>query len=808
MLRNFLILAYRNFKRSPLTSFIELFGMTAGLTIFLLILLWVFNEFGYDKFNKQSNQIYRLEWSAPNKERSAQISIKTPPILKENLPEVLNTVRFRLRDPMHQIYTINEQGVKSYFSAGNRMNADQSMFDVFSFEFLEGNPATALSEINTVIITESLAKSIFGTASAIGKLVYFDTDVGLTVTAVIKDAPNFHIPFKMLYNYNEMDKIADSFEEEVPKWGHGFFKQATYLLAPPKEDVAQLERKIGTLIASYSPEAHKIKYPQITFHLRSLNDIYFNGGAAEENGYCLHGDRKKVVAYSSIAIFALLLACINFINLNSAKSLERAREVGIKKVVGATRFSIFIQFLGEVIILCNVALLLALICTAAFLPRFNDLLDTSLSLGQLLHPLTFAAMVVGLLLISLLSGGVPALYMASFKPVSVIKGLPVNSSKGISFRHINLVIQFSLTIILLISSITVFRQIHYMKHAELGFDKAHRVEFPFQSRGNQELVNTFKRTLLSNPNILHVAYSNAVPGRNFLTDQTSLIEFNGMDYEVIPTPVDPDYLNTLNLELVDGRFFDNNRAHDFFDITDSTRTDINVVLNETAVKRMNLKTPIGASGKYEDFTWHVIGVIKDYHVNSLNTPIDPMILIWNNVNSQMIAQISATNVPATIQFIENKFENIMGKKPELAFLEDTFDKQYKKDENFANLVGYFTILSILIACIGLFGVATYSIKLRLKEIGIRKTIGASSFQILKLITIYFIKILVLSAIIAVPISWLAMDSWLSNYPYRSELTVWVFVIGGSLTIAIALLTILWKSWKASNINPVKLIKYE
>lgn len=540
MFKNFIVLAYRHFVRSPLSSFIELFGMTAGLTVFLLVMLWVFNETGYDSFNEKADRIYRLEHVRPGKETRTRGGTMKGHLIKQYIPEVEKVVRFRAMGSAHNyVNRINSEGVKNYYDIGTEIYADNDFFDTFTFDFVAGDPKTALIEKNTAVITASFAKTLFGKENAIGKVL----SEKLTITGVVKDVPNFHIPFKMIKSFvtlaDRPDYIANG---GIITWKNRS-SSATYLLLNPTHDVSKLEEKIANTIWTHLPEAEKDDGEEpIIFYLRPLKDIYFNSHEIGDTGFTKHGDRKKLIAYSSIACITLLLACINFINLNNAKYFERIKEVGIKKVCGASRLDVFVQFLGEVLLLCLISLILAVIFSHSLLPFFNELVDTTLSIDQLFYPIPFIAMFIGLAIISLISGGFPAIYISSFQPVLAIKGLTNNIGKGFNFKKVNLVIQFSLPIILLIGSITAFRQVNFMKNADLGFakDKAHRIVFDFGDH-SREKVDAMKRRLLFNPNVLSVSHAGAmsIPGENRSADRSpATFLFDGIEHQLAYIEVD------------------------------------------------------------------------------------------------------------------------------------------------------------------------------------------------------------------------------------------------------------------------------
>ncbi|MFY0653995.1 MAG: ABC transporter permease [Cyclobacteriaceae bacterium] len=810
MFKNFIVLAYRHFVRSPLTSFIELFGMTAGLTVFLLVLLWVTNETSYDSFNKNADRIYRFESINSEGKIGVTHSTRLAPLLQEYVPEIEKTVRFRsIGNGRSYVSRANDKGVKSEYDAGRMIYTDSTFFDTFTFEFVAGDPKTALVEKNTTVITESLAQTIFGNRNAIGQsLVAGKTFV---VTGVIKDVPNFHIPFKMLRSFVSLvDHQAYVNLGGINSWET--MTHSNYLLVTPNHRLSELEEKIENTIWEHLPEKYKknISRSDIKPQLRPITDIYLNDSDVKDTFLAKHGDRKKIVAYSTIAFITLLLASINFINLNNAKYFERVKEVGIKKVCGASRMEVFVQFQGEVALLCLVSLILAIIFTHSILPLFNEMVDTKLSINQLFHPYSCLSMSIGLLLISLTSGGFSAFYASSFRPVLAIKGVAKNSGKNFNFKRINLVIQFSITIMLLTGAITAYRQVNFMKNVDLGFgqDEAHRIAIANLGKLSPEKVSAIRSILLSNPKVQNLTHAGlvSIPGENRSTDWTlRSLTFDGINHSLSFVAVDEDYSETLGLEILEGRFFEKGRAGDHW--TDSIKT-INIVLNETAVKNIGLENPIGVSAKVDKLTFRIIGVIKDFHLNSVNHPIAPMVLIPARSKYQFIAKLSSNDVASTIEFVRTTCNRITGRTPRITFLDDKYQRQYIGEENFASLIGYFTILTILIACLGLLGIATQAIKLRIKEIGIRKVMGASSIQVLKLLTTPFIKIVAISAVLSVPVGFLAIQAWLDNYPYRTDLPWWVFGVAITLTVAVAAFTIIWQSWRASSMNPARLIRYE
>ncbi|MFY0653992.1 MAG: ABC transporter permease [Cyclobacteriaceae bacterium] len=810
MFKNFIVLAYRHFVRSPLSSFIELFGMTAGLTVFLLVLLWVSRETSYDSFNEKGDRIYRLEQTTEQATNGAFMSAMIGPLLKESLPEVEKSVRFRsMGDGKSQVYTVNSNGIVNFYDAGRKLFADSDFFDSFTFEFVAGNPKTALTQKYSIVITDDLAKTIFGNKNAIGKQIFFNGNQKVTITGVVKETTNFHIPFKTIVSYETLKDHPEYIQRGgINSWESR--THSTYLMLNKSADIDNLEEKIKQTIWTHIPEEHQKYIPKsgLKYHLRPLNSIYMN----DENLISViakQGDKKKIVAYSTIAFFTLLLACINFINLNNAKYFERIKEVGVKKVCGASRNDVFVQFLGEVALLCIFSLVLSIIFTHSVLPYFNELIDTKVYIEHLFQPQPFLLMLVGLIIICLASGGFPALYLSSFKPAMAIKGISSRSSNKHDLKKFNLVIQFSVTIILVIGSITAFRQISHMKNMDLGLDLKDHSLISIGFNLPIEKVDAIKRTLLANPKVYNVSHVGAysTPGENRTAEIPAFLNctFDGMEHSLTPIGADEDYKETLGLELVAGRYFERGRTFDKYNDSLSKQS---IVLNQSAVKLIGLENPIGAVGKWRNKNINVIGVIKDFHLNSTNHPILPMGFFWSTFGFKLLIKISSDDIASTVEFVEREVQKMDDSKWNVELLDNVYEEQYAEDDDFASLIGSFTSLAILIACLGLLGVATHAIKLRTKEIGVRKIVGASSLEVLRLLAQPFLKNIALSSILAVPIAWVLMDKWLSNYPYRINQDWWVFAVACGLTVFVAAFTIIWQSWRASSVNPARLIRYE
>ncbi|MDN5200979.1 ABC transporter permease [Fulvivirgaceae bacterium BMA10] len=797
--KSFFVLTYRHFIKTPLTALIQLFGMTVGLTIFLLVLLWIFQEVGYDKFNKHADRIYRLEISSEHNNNMVGLTTTIATIIKDNIPEVEKTVRLRHWKADQTVLKLDNEQDPDFFRTGEIVYADNDFFEIFSFDFIKGDPKNALKKKNSAVITESLAKNMYGYRSPIGEQISVGKGVNFTITGVIRDVPNFHVDFKMIRSF-KTHQTNDTWWY----WAH-----PTYLLINENHDVTELEQKIAAVLRPHFPEGLKDQFTKFDCHLRPLKDIYFSGGEAQEAGYAQHGDYKKVIAYAFIAFFTLLLACINLINLSNAKFLERAKEVGIKRVSGASRSQIFLQFLGETSLLCFISLVLALAFTFHTLQWFNNLMDSKLLISNLLEPSIVTSILIGLVMVCLVSGGFPALYVLSFRPVKVLKGL--NVSKGFTLKKLNLVIQFAVTIFLLIGTITVLQQVNYMKNADPGFAREQQVYFSFNGNHLERLA-TLKETLQANPNILAVSSTEAIPGTYNLADNKPVtIIFNGTEYKLAGTPADDGFVDALGLKVVAGRFFDKAyKADNLIQRSDELSSEpINIVLNESAVRAIGLEEPIGATGKFPNGgIVQVIGIINDYHMNSLENHIPPTFYTWSRAFA-VVVRITPFDIPNTVNFMDKQILKLSEHiHSDIQFIDDVYNKQYQKDENFAELMMYFTLLTFVIAGMGLFGVSTFTVKVRVKEIGIRKSMGASAYQIFTLLTKAFIIIVLIAALLAIPVAWMSMDNWLNNYAYRVDLKWWFFVGAGAVALVIVVLTVALRTVKAAKINPALCLRYE
>ncbi|MGD8536202.1 MAG: ABC transporter permease [Candidatus Aminicenantes bacterium] len=785
MFRNYLKIALRNIKRHKGYSFINIVGLAVGMACCILILLWVQDELSYDRFHKNADDIYRVLQDINFADHSTTWAITQGPLgpsLKEDFPEIIDATRitgrgFRL--------TYNE---KSY-DEGVSM-ADGSILKMFTFPLVKGDPATALSDPFSIVLTEELAEKYFGDDDPIGKTIKADNKWDFQVTGVMKNVPhNSHLQFDFLIPFI----FGRELNYTVDRWGNSQFRTYVQL---PKGTAAQ---DVILKISGYLFEKPTIE-KDARLNLQPLTRIHLYSNYEYDSA---HGDIIYVTLFSIIAFFILLIACINFMNLATARSGNRAKEVGMRKVSGAHKTDIIKQFYGESMLLAFIALLLAVVLVWILLPAFNNLAAKELSLdipGNL-------SILLGLLCIAtltgIIAGSYPAFFLSAFQPVMVLKGLRLSGLKGSLFRKILVVFQFSLTILLIICTIGVYNQLNYMRNRKLGYDKEYMIYFGMRGE-MREKFDSVKNELLQNPNILGVTASSNVPTYGY-TFSNSLWRWEGQnpDEETLMRAVfiDIDYFKTFGMEIAEGRSFSKEFP------TDATEA---IMVNEEAVKAMGMESPIGKRLSIQDENFKIIGVVKNYHFRSLQQEIDPLILLYYPQRCRVLfARLKSEQIPQTIGYIENVFKRFAPSYPfNYYFLDEALDRLYRSEQRIGTLFRYFSILAILISCLGLLGLASFMAEQRTKEIGIRKVLGATASNIVALLSKEFTKWVIVANIVAWPVAYFALNKWLQSYAYKTNVALWSFVLSGALALLIALVTVSYQSIKAALANPADSLRYE
>jgi len=809
MLRNYFKIAFRNLMKYKFISFINLFGLTVGLTCCLLICTYIINELSYDKYHNKAENIYRITRIFRNSETGAvslhlgTIAPPFGPLLQHDFPQIQKMT------VLLPAGTTTMRYEEKVFNEKNNYFADEHLFDVFKVSVLKGNPATALKEPYSVMLTEELAKKYFGSTEPLNKMIRFDnTGKSFRVTGVYKDFPsNSHIHPSIMVSFNTLRDSAIYGENNLrTNWGNNSF--LTYVVLPEHENIRNMEAQFPAFLDKVMGQpGDKVKPSRWTaLTLQKLTDIHLRSHLdyeAEENG-----DIKRVYIFSAIALFILLIACINYMNLSTARSALRAREIGIRKVVGAERKEIITQFLSESVIISFIAMLLAAAFTFFTLPWLNKVSGQTLSIYILFKGTILVSLLIVPVIVGVVSGIYPAIFMSSFQPVKVLKGMLKIGGSAVSFRKVLVTIQFAVSIILIISTGVVFRQLRFMQQTSLGLNKDQVLTVGYNNLLDHKF-ESFRTALLANTGIANVTRSSRVPSGRLLDSQGS--EMNRGD-SLAPTnadikyvAVDQDFIKTYGITMAAGRGFSRDYG------TDSAA----FVLNEAAIKALGLRTNTEAVGKdfrYADIRGKVIGVAKNFHFESMRQPIVPLILVMTNDPSNfgnISVKISGGNVRNAIAHIETIWKQYLPEAPfDYTFVDERYDKLYDSEKRQGTLFTVFAGIAIFIACLGLFGLSSFTITQRIKEIGIRKVLGASAGSIVQLLSKDFLKLVCIAAVIAFPVAWYAMHEWLLDFAYRISIPWWIFIVAGVVAAVIAFVTISLLTFKAAMSNPVKSLRTE
>jgi putative ABC transport system permease protein len=789
MLKNLLKTAIRHILKHFGYSILNILGLTLGISSALFLIIYVADEVSYDRYHEKADRIYRVSSKiAEPDDQFTWIVAQIPfgPQVVKDYPEVQSFVRF-INMPT-SLYKYEDKE----FNEGNFYYADSTLFDIFSYKVLKGEVKSALLDPKKIILTEKIAKKYFGKTDPIGKTLTAGTDT-YEVTGVIEDVPtNSHFRFDAVASRNNLPK-------QLGSWGN--FGVFTYLLFPENFDVKTFETKMQGMYETYmkpifGPLNIKIQYilePLTRIHLYSTN-----AGEPEPTGSMTY-----VYIFGLVAVFLVLIAAMNYMNLSTARSTRRAREVGLRKVVGSRRGPLVLQFLSESTVFTIISLIISLIILIAFLPKFNNLAGKSFDLHILYSPVILLTILGVLVIVGVVGGSYPAFFLSRFSPVTVLKGEITQGSAGSLFRKILVVIQFAVSVIMIICTMVVFRQLNYLKNKDQGFDQTNVISL--QLNGDmQRKYPVIKQTLTDNPNIKYVTSTNTAVGQGsgkviFSVETDQGMVQKGVNFAV----VDYDFIETLGIKIANGRGFQKDMPSD---------TLTGVIVNETFVNRMAWKEPIGKKvdlGDANTVRARVIGVMKDYHQTGMYNGIESLLLVYRPINNVVYIKLSGIETQQTIAFIESKWKEIFPDQPfTYTYLSERFNEQFQADEKRGLIFTIFTILAILIACLGLFGLASYMVEQRTKEIGIRKVFGANEVIILNLIARDFLLLVSIGIVIAVPVSYYFMSNWLKNYVYHTNIGVPLIIIAALLTILITFITISYKAYQAAVMNPANSLKTE
>jgi putative ABC transport system permease protein len=789
MFKNLIKTAFRHILKHPGYSILNILGLTLGISSALFLIIYVSDEISYDRYHEKADRIYRVssKITEPDDQFTWNVAqIPFGPQVVKDYPEVQSFVRFI---PMgRSLYKYEDKE----FNEENFFYVDSTLFDIFTYKVLKGEVKTALLEPKKIILTEKIATKYFGASDPIGKTLTSGTNV-YEVTGVIEDVPtNSHFRFDAISARNNLPK-------QLGNWGNfGIF---TYLLFPEDFDVKAFELKMQGMYDAYMKtifEAMKIKIEYILEPITKIHLYSTNAGEPEPTGSITY-----VYIFAIVALFLVLIAGMNYMNLATARSARRAREVGLRKVVGSRRGPLIAQFLSESTVFTIISLILSIIVLIALLPKFNTLAGKSFDLQIIYSPVVILTLIGVILVVGLLGGSYPAFFLSRFSPVTVLKGEITQGTAGSLFRKILVVFQFAISVIMIICTLVVFRQLNYLKTKDQGFDQKDVINLTLNGRMVLKYP-VLKQVLTDFPEIKYVTSTNTAVGEgsgkvifNVETDQGMVQK--GVNFAV----VDHDFVDALGITILDGRDFQEDMPSD---------TLTGAVVNETFAKRMNWTDPIGKKvelGDANTLRARVIGVMKDYHQTGMYNEIESLLLVYRARNNQVYIKLSGNNNQATLSFIESKWKEIYPDQPfTYTYLSERFNRQFEADEKRGLIFTIFTILAILIACLGLFGLASYMVEQRTKEIGIRKVFGANESIILRLIAKDFLILVTVGIVIAIPVAWYLMSDWLQNYVYRTNIGVPLIIIASLLTIAITFITISYKAYQAAVMNPATSLKTE
>ncbi|HMB91595.1 MAG TPA: ABC transporter permease [Rhodothermales bacterium] len=811
MIKNYLKIALRHLGRHKGYAVINVLGLALGIACCLLILLFVQDELRYDRFHDNADRIVRLAVETESGDRTFQypsVGGGWAQAFIKDVPDVEQAARL-LKPFGGSVWLVKDD---ERFREQNLMWVDSTVFDVFTFEFIEGDPATALMGPHRVVLTETAAQKYFGTTDIVGQTlgIEFAPDVvDLQITGVIKDVPDqSHFHFDLL---GSIPTLREQFGPNANQFLTNYTVTAfyTYLLLSKDTEIAELEAQVPAVFQQYTSDQDR-EFVQSLF-IQPLTDIHLHSRLLNEIE--TNSNIAYIYIFSAIALLTLIIACINFMNLATARSANRAREVGMRKVLGAERSDLVGQFLGESMLLAILALIVGVAIAALVLPVFNNLAGKSLGLSTFADPLIVTVLLGITLFVGIFSGSYPALYLSAFRPVTVLKGT-FQASGGTTLRKALVVTQFAVSIIFLVCSAIIYNQIDFIRNAPAGFERAQRmvVPLPLPPDERERVVDLLKREYEQHPNIMQVAAASNVPGqlRGINRVRTDAMQ-EGEFQEAVTVDIDHNYIETMGIEVLDGRAFDANRS------TDSTEA---FMLNEAAVELLGLSDPVGAEVEWrtgiqdnqntEVIQGRVIGVYKNLHFEPMYREISPMLFRINPPNYfTIVAEVSPERVSETVSFMEQTWLQVVSNRPFLySFLDDDLNEIYQGEQNLSDVVRYVTFLAIFIACLGLFGLASFMTMQRTKEIGVRKVLGASVPGIVMLLSKEFAALVGLAFIIAVPVSYFAMAEWLDKFVYHTTIGPVPFLLAGGATLLIAWLTVSYQSIKAALSNPVKALRSE
>lgn len=801
MLKNYIKIAVRSLIRQKGYSVINILGLSLGVTCFVLILLFIQDELSYDRYHENAQRIYRIRENIDPTERSSSQPFSVAPTIINDYPAMIeHAVRFfNMQAPTLTL----DNGPELRFNESRFFFVDSTVFEVFTFPFLKGDPKTALHQPYSIVITEPMAQKYFGNEDAMGQTLRFEGKHDLKITGIVEPVPaNSHFQFDFLTSFSTVASIQDGFKPEGWNWNPCW----TYLLLTEGTAPEALAAQLPDFVEKHFPDNIRSR---TSLYLQALTDIHLHSHLDFE--IAPNSNIVYVYIFSAIAIFVLLIACINFMNLATARSAKRAREVGMRKVLGAGRPQLIRQFLGESFMMSLLAVAVVIPLTSLALPFFNDFFEKSIEFDLLANTTLLLSLIGIVVLVGFVAGIYPAFVLSAFRPIQVLKGkLNLTGFDWTALMRKGLVVtQFTISIILIVGTLVAYNQLTYFRQANLGFDTEQVVLINMHGSNLASRYDQLKNRLLQNSNVLQVTTSEDVLGSKYQTFPLKPEGFTEIQ-QFQRLFVGYDFVETFSLELVAGRSFDK----EF-----STDDSMAVMINEAMVRHLNWGTPEEALGKgfmLGRRTERVIGVLKDFHYASLHNPIGPFVLdvanterFHNFIDRYLAVRMTAENYQETIDYLQQTWAEFMPNRPfEYFFMDDNLEKLYRAEKNLGRVAGTFSAFAIFVASIGLLGIASFAAEQRTKEIGIRKVFGASVFNIFINLSKDFLILVAIGMLLAWPVAYFLMSRWLEEFAYRVEIGVLPFLLAGSLALLVAWATVSYQAVKAALADPVKSLRYE
>ncbi len=788
MIRNYIKTSVRSITKQKFYAILNILGFSLGIALFIFISLFLYEQFSYDRWYKNHPQIYRVElgdWGilGPIYGR----------IMQDASADIEKTLRVN-----------NNWGHNAAVTTGDNENvmkiphlilADSTVFDFFDFQFIHGSEEHALKDKNNIVLTHSQASRLFGNTDVVGQVIRLYDRYNLTVSAVIEDVNRFHLKVDAIGSFEMFrDIFSPEYMESTGDWNHH-----TYIKVHPEADISDVRVNVKNLISQFINELFGVEFDR-EVNLRPVADIYFTNTVAHEI-MVIHGSKTTSFAFLAIAIFIMLIAIINFVNLSTARSAGRAREVGIRKLLGSDRKKLIAQFLAESIILTTVAVIIAFALVELLLPWFNYIADSEISLQNFGFLNLLVIFLLGAILIGIISGIYPAFYLSTFKPITTLRGETAKGTGAALFRKVLIVFQFTVSVALIAGTIIVFHQLNFMRSKDPGFNKENVVYFPTNAKVRQNW-ESFRNTLLANPAIEDVAMTYNTPGN--INWQESIVE-DGEAKQFTFWPMTPEYFSMLDVDLLAGQPF----SRDY-----PTDEETAVVVNERWIRLM------GYSDNYEEIlnkavstsyhNFRIIGIVPDFHFNSMHQSIAPLMMVWRERSVSVASvKIHRTNIPTAIQHIRETWAQYSPHEMiEYKFLEDSLAALYDRENRLGLVFTSFSAFAIIIACLGLFGLTSFMVEKRTKEIAIRKVLGATTRNLLHLFSKDFLILVGLSLLFAIPLGYFALDYWLNTFPYHIKIPAAPFLVAAATAIILTLLTVGFHVIKASHSNPAEPLKNE